>query len=126
VIKFGTGHLAALVPQLKKPLFFMGIMRNGLIVIVGTLLSFILNIGKESSPFKIIKDVPAGFDAMGIPLVRLDIIKESMGVLPSIILILVLEHVSGVGVDDLYRRKLTIEELLYVMYRSLLQSRLAA
>jgi sodium-independent sulfate anion transporter 11 len=97
VIKFGTGHLAALVPRLKKPLFFMGIMRNGLIVILGTFLSFILNIGKSTSPFKIIKEVPAGFDAMGIPHLRLDIITESMGVLPSIILILVLEHVRHIG-----------------------------
>ncbi|CAO3599842.1 unnamed protein product [Absidia cylindrospora] len=94
IIKFGTGHLAARVPRLKKPLFFMGIMRNGLIVIIGTLLSFLLNLGKDKSPFKIIKDVPAGFDAMGIPRVRMEIISESMGVLPSIILILVLEHVS--------------------------------
>ncbi|KAI8333325.1 sulfate transporter family-domain-containing protein [Chlamydoabsidia padenii] len=94
MIKFGTGHLAARVPQLKKPLFFMGIMRNGLIVILGTFISFLLNIGKKDSAFKIIKQVPAGFDAMGIPHVRLDIISESMGVLPSIILILVLEHVS--------------------------------
>ncbi|ORZ07588.1 sulfate transporter family-domain-containing protein [Absidia repens] len=93
-IKFGTGHLAARVPRLKKLLFFMGIMRNGLIVIVGTLLSFILNVGKDQSPIKIIKEVPSGFNAMGVPRVRLDIISESMGALPSIILILVLEHIS--------------------------------
>ncbi|KAI8098500.1 sulfate transporter family-domain-containing protein [Halteromyces radiatus] len=94
VIKFGTGRLAARLPRLKKPLFFMGIMRNGLIVIAGTLLSFLINLGRSSSPFKIIKEVPAGFDAMGVPHIRLEIITESMSVLPSIILILVLEHVS--------------------------------
>ncbi|CAO3617459.1 unnamed protein product [Cunninghamella echinulata] len=94
LIKFGTGHLAAKLPRFKKPLFFMGIMRNGLIVIIGTLISFAINMGKSTSPFKIIKEVPAGLDAIALPYFRLDIISECMSVLPSIIIILILEHVS--------------------------------
>ncbi|CAO3595363.1 unnamed protein product [Absidia cylindrospora] len=48
------------VPRLKKLLFFMEIMKNGLIVIVGTLLSFMLNMGRDQSPIKIIKEVSYG------------------------------------------------------------------
>ncbi|KAI8060341.1 sulfate transporter family-domain-containing protein [Gongronella butleri] len=94
VIKFGTGHLAAKLPRLQKPLFFMGIMRSGLIVIIGTIISFGINHGGGPSPFKIIKQVPAGFDAIGIPHIRWDVLTGCMDVLPSIVLILVLEHVS--------------------------------
>ncbi|CAO3625708.1 unnamed protein product [Cunninghamella blakesleeana] len=97
VIKSGTGHLAAKLPKFKKPLFFMGIMRSGLIVIICTLISFFINLNlkpNSSSPFKIIKEVPSGFDAIGVPFFRFDVISECMGVLPSIIIILILEHVS--------------------------------
>ncbi|ORX45914.1 hypothetical protein DM01DRAFT_265478, partial [Hesseltinella vesiculosa] len=94
LVKFGTGHLAAKLPRLQKPLFFMGIMRSGLLVILATLISFGINHGHDTSPFHIIKKVPAGFNAIGVPHVRWQVITGCMGVLPSIVLILVLEHVS--------------------------------
>jgi sodium-independent sulfate anion transporter 11 len=95
VIKIGGAKLATRVPALKQPLFFLGIMRSGLVVIVGTLISFAINMHHKTDPaIHIIKDVPAGFDAMAIPSINFTILKEAGGVLPSIILILILEHVS--------------------------------
>lgn len=92
VIKIGSAKLATRVPALSKPLFFLGIMRSGLVVIVGTLISFAVNRGEPV--IHIIKNVPAGFDAMAVPSMNFTILKEASGVLPSIILILILEHVS--------------------------------
>lgn len=95
IIKFGGAHLGQKVSKLKKPLFFLGIMRSGLIVILGTLVSYIINVHHHSKPLiSIIQEVPAGFDAMAIPTLNMTILKEASGVLPSIVLILILEHVS--------------------------------
>lgn len=95
IIKLGGARLSSRVPALKKPLFFLGIMRSGLVVIVGTLISYLINVHHKSAPLiSIIETVPAGFDAMGIPSLKMTILNEASGVLPSIILILILEHVS--------------------------------
>ncbi|KAI7890402.1 sulfate transporter family-domain-containing protein, partial [Mucor mucedo] len=95
VIKLGGAKLADRCPVLKKPLFFLGIMRSGLIVIIGTFISYLINVHHKSAPLiSIIETVPAGFDAMGVPSLSMTVLKEASGVLPSIILILILEHVS--------------------------------
>jgi sodium-independent sulfate anion transporter 11 len=94
LIKLGGARLASRYNSFKKPLFFLGIMRSGLVVVFGTLISFIINRGLDKPMVSIISDVPAGFDAMGIPSLNLTILKEASGVLPSIIIILILEHVS--------------------------------
>ncbi|KAG2215432.1 hypothetical protein INT46_001395 [Mucor plumbeus] len=95
IIKIGGARLGQKVSKLKKPLFFLGIMRSGLIVILGTLVSYIVNVQHHDEPLiDIIQEVPAGFDAMAIPTLNMTILKEASGVLPSIILILILEHVS--------------------------------
>lgn len=94
-IKIGGARLAARVPSLKKPLFFLGIMRSGLIVMLGTAISYIINLDHRTDPLiDIIQDVPAGFDAMAVPSINMTILKEASGVLPSIIIIMILEHVS--------------------------------
>jgi sodium-independent sulfate anion transporter 11 len=94
LIKLGGARLASRYNSFKKPLFFLGIMRSGLVVVIGTLISFIINRGLDKPSISIISDVPAGFDAMAIPSLNLTILKEASGVLPSIIIILILEHVS--------------------------------
>ncbi|RCH84894.1 hypothetical protein CU098_006799 [Rhizopus stolonifer] len=69
-------------------------MRNGILVIFGTLISFLINIGKSTSPISILKTVPAGFTAMGVPVVRTNVISSIASSLPSGVIILILEHVA--------------------------------
>ncbi|KAI8993576.1 sulfate transporter family-domain-containing protein [Pilobolus umbonatus] len=93
-IKIICNRLSFKSPAKQKFLFLFGIMRNGLIVIVGTLISYFITIGKVRNPISVIGSVPAGFDAMNIPHLNLDIIYSSGAALPSIVLILILEHMS--------------------------------
>ena len=94
-IKYFSAKFATRWPKFKQSLFYFGIMRNGTIVIVGTFISFCINVhDPTASAFKIIKSVPAGFDAMGVPNMSLNIMSEIADVLPSIVIILVLEHIS--------------------------------
>lgn len=93
-VRFLCGRYTCKSPALQKAVFLFGIMRNGLIVIVGTFISFMISRGKPTSPISVIQSVPAGFDAMGVPTLHFDILSEAGGILPSIVLILILEHIS--------------------------------
>ncbi|GAB5586175.1 Sulfate permease 2 [Umbelopsis nana] len=93
-VRFGTQYLTKRYPKYEKPLFFFNIMRNGLLVIFGTLIAFLINIGKSTSPISILKTVPAGFNAMGVPKVEVGLLSEVAGTIPSVVIILILEHVA--------------------------------
>lgn len=93
-VKIVCARITCRSPVLQKAVFLFGIMRNGLIVIVGTLISFLINMNKDTSPIAVIQSVPAGFDGMGVPKLHVDILQGAGGILPSIVLILILEHIS--------------------------------
>jgi sodium-independent sulfate anion transporter 11 len=93
-VRWGTGHLTKKYPQYEKIFFFANIMRNGVLVIVGTLIAFLINIGKSSSPISILNNVPSGFTAMGVPSVDIGLLSQVSSTLPSVVIILVLEHVA--------------------------------
>lgn len=93
-VRYSCNRFNCKSPILQKSIFLFGIMRNGLIVIAGTFISFLVTRGKSQSPISIIESVPAGFNAMAMPSLRVDFLQEAGGVLPSIVLIMVLEHIS--------------------------------
>ncbi|KAI7851972.1 sulfate transporter family-domain-containing protein [Circinella umbellata] len=92
--RFGTAYLGKKYPKYDKLWFFTNIMRNGVVVIFGTLIAFLIQIGKDDSPISILEDVPAGFTAMGVPKVDANLLSEISGSLPSVVIILILEHVA--------------------------------
>ncbi|KAG0171014.1 hypothetical protein DFQ28_001383 [Apophysomyces sp. BC1034] len=93
-IRFACAALTKRVERFHRFIFYFGIMRNGLIVLIGTIASFLLNLGKTKSPVEVIETVPAGFDAMGVPSLNLGILRDASNALPPIVIILILEHVS--------------------------------
>ncbi|KAI7850895.1 sulfate transporter family-domain-containing protein, partial [Circinella umbellata] len=93
-IRFGCKRFETRLEKFRKSFFYFNIMRNGLIVFFGTLISFLISIGKTTTPIRVIATVPAGFDAMGIPGLNFQVIRAAISTLPSIILILIVEHVS--------------------------------
>jgi MFS superfamily sulfate permease-like transporter len=93
-VRWGTGYLGKKYPQHEKLFFFANIMRNGVLVIFGTLIAFLINIGKDTSPISILKSVPSGFTAMDVPSVDLGLLSQVSGTLPSVVIILILEHVA--------------------------------
>ncbi|KAL9549035.1 hypothetical protein MBANPS3_005399 [Mucor bainieri] len=93
-VRYGCTWLGKRYPKYSTHFFFLSIMRNGVLVIFGTLIAFLINIGKSTSPISILKTVPAGFQAMGVPHVSTDLISAVASSLPSGVIILVLEHVA--------------------------------
>ncbi|KAH8554789.1 sulfate transporter family-domain-containing protein [Umbelopsis sp. PMI_123] len=93
-VRFGANYLTRRYPKYERTLFFINIMRNGILVIFGTLIAYLINIGKSTSPISILKTVPAGFTAMGVPNVEISLLQAIAPNLPSVVLILILEHVA--------------------------------
>ncbi|KAI9245331.1 sulfate transporter family-domain-containing protein, partial [Phascolomyces articulosus] len=93
-IRYGCNRLSTRLEKFRKAVFYFGIMRNGMIVFLGTLISFLISIGRTTTPIRVIATVPAGFDAMAIPGLNFQVVRAASGSLPSMILILILEHVS--------------------------------
>jgi len=93
-VRYACQVLGKRYPKYSVHLFFFSIMRNGILVIFGTLIAFLINIGKSTSPISILKTVPPGFTAMGVPVIRTNVIAGIASSLPSGVIILILEHVA--------------------------------
>lgn len=94
VIRYVCGRLKFTSKKAQSFVFLFSIMRNGLVVIFGTLITFLIYGNKGEIPISIIRFVPSGFDTVGLPTLRLDILHYTSNILPSIVLVMVLEHIS--------------------------------
>ncbi|KAI8372762.1 sulfate transporter family-domain-containing protein [Radiomyces spectabilis] len=93
-VRYACQYYSQRYPKYSTALFFFSIMRNGLLVVFGTLISFLINLGKTTSPISIVKQVPAGFQAMAVPTVNGTLLSSIASSLPSGVIILILEHVA--------------------------------
>lgn len=93
-IQLGIPRLAKKSPRFHYPLFYFSIMRNALVIVLGTLVSFIINVNRSESPICLVQTIPAGFDAMAVPSLNLTIISQVRSSLPPIVIILLLEHIT--------------------------------
>ncbi|KAI7884796.1 hypothetical protein K492DRAFT_124621, partial [Lichtheimia hyalospora FSU 10163] len=93
-IQHGCQWLGKRYPRYSTAIYMFSIMRNGILVIFGTLIAFLINIGKDSSPISILEGVPAGFQAMGVPNVNTELAAAVAPSLPSGVIVLILEHVA--------------------------------
>ncbi|KAI8140113.1 sulfate transporter family-domain-containing protein [Fennellomyces sp. T-0311] len=94
-VRYTTTKLGKKYPHYDKLWFFINIMRNGVLVIFGTLFAYlVVRFGKWEDPISILEDVPSGFTAMGVPTVDTNLLSEIAGTLPSVVIILILEHVA--------------------------------
>ncbi|KAI7891058.1 sulfate transporter family-domain-containing protein [Mucor mucedo] len=93
-VRFACQYLTKRYPKYSTTLFFISIMRNGVLVVFATLIAFLMNIGKSVSPISILKTVPPGFQAMGVPAVSTNLVSAVASSLPSGVVILILEHVA--------------------------------
>ncbi|ORX88403.1 sulfate permease [Basidiobolus meristosporus CBS 931.73] len=93
-IRWGVGYFSKKYPRLERPLFFFGISRNAILIIFATLISFLINIGKTTSPISILKNVPSGFREVRVPVMDSELISQVASSLPVVTLVLIMEHVA--------------------------------
>jgi len=93
-IKFGVAFASKRWPRYERAFFFLGIFRNISAVILATLITYFINIGRKESPYAILKNVPSGFSHFVPANVSWDMITTISRHLSVVILILILEHVA--------------------------------
>ncbi|KAI9319825.1 sulfate transporter family-domain-containing protein [Dichotomocladium elegans] len=93
-VQYGCTLLKRRYPRYEDAIFMFSIMRNGILVIVGTLVAFLINIRRDESPVQILQTVPAGFQAMGVPSLNPSLVGVVAPSLPSGIVVLILEHLA--------------------------------
>ncbi|KAK9761242.1 Sulfate permease 2 [Basidiobolus ranarum] len=93
-IRWGVAHFSKRFPRFERPLFFFGISRNAILIIFATLISFLINIGKTTSPISILKNVPSGFREVRVPVMDSELISLVASSLPVVTLVLIMEHVA--------------------------------
>lgn len=94
LVRFITGWLTHRYPKYERPLFFIGILRNGVLVIISTLIAWGISRGKATPPIAILKTVPSGLKAVATPKINTTLLGDLVGTLPSVVLILILEHIA--------------------------------
>ncbi|PKC72802.1 sulfate permease [Rhizophagus irregularis] len=92
-VKYGSRYAAKRWPHHERLFFFIEILRNITIVIFATIVSFLVNIGKKTSPISILKTIPSGLH-VGVPNAGSDMLSELGSKLISVTFILILEHVA--------------------------------
>ncbi|TFK55263.1 sulfate permease [Heliocybe sulcata] len=98
LIRFGLGFLSRRYPRRARLFFFITVMRNGLIIIILTIASWLYTRHRRSHsgsyPIKILGTVPRGFQHLGQPVIDKKLIGVLAPELPVATIILLLEHIA--------------------------------
>ncbi|KAI8335785.1 sulfate transporter family-domain-containing protein [Chlamydoabsidia padenii] len=95
-VRYSTQKLARIYPHYAKYLSFINISRNIIVIIMATFLSFLINhFGHfETSPFKILGQVPAGFQNMGVPHLDSSLLSIILPNMVGVVVLQIMEHCS--------------------------------
>ncbi|KAI4149898.1 MAG: hypothetical protein L6R39_002401 [Caloplaca ligustica] len=97
LIRFGCTFSARKMPHRSKLFFFLSTLRTAFIILLYTLISWLVNRHhrkKKQRLFKILGDVPRGFQNAAVPTINTTIIKTFASELPASIIVLLIEHIA--------------------------------
>ncbi|KAF3906801.1 Prestin [Arthrobotrys entomopaga] len=82
-------------PSQKRAWFFVATLRTTFVILLYTLVSWLVNRHRRSKPaFKILSNVPKGFQHIGVPTFNTKIIDSFASELPAAIIVLLIEHIA--------------------------------
>lgn len=94
-IRATCNGLARRYPNRQKLFFFLSTLRTAFIILLFTMVSWLVNRHHRSRPlFKVLGNVPRGFQNMGVPKVDSTIISSFAGNIPVAVIVLLIEHIA--------------------------------
>ncbi|KAI6405383.1 hypothetical protein MCOR20_006566 [Pyricularia oryzae] len=82
-------------PEKQKLYFFLGTLRTVFVILLYTMISWLVNMNHRSDPkFKILKDIPGGFQNAAVPVVETRVIGAMASNLPAAVIVLLIEHIA--------------------------------
>ena len=95
LIRSGCNFGARRMPHQKKLWFFLSTLRTAFVILLYTMISWLVNMNRRTSPaFKILLDVPRGFQHAGVPLINTTIISSFVSQLPAVVIVTLIEHIA--------------------------------
>ncbi|KAF2204637.1 sulfate permease [Delitschia confertaspora ATCC 74209] len=94
-IRFGCNFMAKRHPNRRKTYFFISTLRTAFVILLYVLISYLANRNHRKKPlFNVLGKVPRGFKHARAPPITTDLISAFSGELPSVVIVLLIEHIS--------------------------------
>ncbi|KAK1755165.1 sulfate permease [Echria macrotheca] len=83
-------------PNHARVAFFLSTLRTVFVILLYTLISYLVNRGlpEDKVKFKIVLDVPRGFQNAAVPILNQRIASNLVGYLPATVIVLLIEHIA--------------------------------
>lgn len=82
-------------PKLRIPFFYLGVLRNALVIVFATVISYACYKNRKENPAaSLIRTVPSGLRHVGLPNFNKTIITSLLSELPVSVIVLLLEHIA--------------------------------
>ncbi|KAB8272359.1 sulfate transporter family-domain-containing protein [Aspergillus minisclerotigenes] len=95
IIRSGCNYGAKKFPRHAKVWFFVSTLRTVFVILFYTMISAAVNLHRRSNPrFKLLGNVPRGFQHAAVPQVNSRIISAFASELPASIIVLLIEHIA--------------------------------
>lgn len=94
-IRSTCNYCARRFPNRQKTFFFIATLRTAFVILLFTMISWLVNKDHRSKPsFKILLDVPSGFQNMGVPKINSEIVSTFTSNIPVTVIVLLIEHIA--------------------------------
>lgn len=95
LIRIACSVCAKRYPRKQRLFFFLSTLRTAFVILLYTMISWLVNRHRRKNPlFKILKDVPRGFQNAAVPEINTTIIKAFLSYLPVTVIVLLMEHIA--------------------------------
>ncbi|KAH6651122.1 sulfate transporter family-domain-containing protein [Chaetomium tenue] len=96
LIRIGCSFAAKRWPQHQRLAFFLSTLRTVFVILLYTMISWLVNRGlpKDEVKFKILLDVPRGFQNAAVPVLNQRIASNLASYLPATVIVLLIEHIA--------------------------------
>ncbi|KAK3309563.1 sulfate transporter family-domain-containing protein [Chaetomium strumarium] len=83
-------------PKHQRLIFFLSTLRTVFVILLYTMISWLVNRGlpKDQIKFKLLLDVPRGFQHAAVPVLNQRIASHLAGYLPATVIVLLIEHIA--------------------------------
>ncbi|KAK3942131.1 sulfate permease [Diplogelasinospora grovesii] len=96
IIRSGCTFLAKRFPNRARMFFFLSTLRTVFVILLYTMISWLVNMNlpKSKVKFKILLDVPRGFQNAAVPVLNQRIASGLVSYLPATVIVLLIEHIA--------------------------------
>ncbi|KAL2264393.1 hypothetical protein VTK26DRAFT_4861 [Humicola hyalothermophila] len=96
LIRLSCSYAAKRWPKHQRLAFFLSTLRTVFVILLYTMISWLVNRGlpKDEVKFKILLDVPRGFQNAAVPVLDGRIASKLAGHLPATVIVLLIEHIA--------------------------------